>query len=58
MHIIFIFFKWLVCCLAGFYQPNRDGDDDYDDGDDDDDDDDDDELRGVFLFFTRSLISE
>ena len=45
-----------MCCLTGFYQPNRDGDDDYDDGDDDDDDDD--ELRVVFLFFNRPLISE
>ena len=26
LHVIFtfIFCKWLVCCLTGFYQPNRD----------------------------------
>ena len=45
MHIIFtfIFCKWLVGCLTGFYHPNRDDDDDGDDVDDDDKDDDDDD---------------
>ena len=37
-HLV-IFYKWLVCCLTGFYRPNCD-----DDNDDDDDDDDDDEF--------------
>ena len=45
LHIIFtfIFCKWLVCCLTGFYRPNRDDDDDDDDDDDEDDEDDNDE---------------
>ena len=33
----FIFCKWLVCCLTGFNQRNRDNDEDDDDDDDDDD---------------------
>ena len=40
LYVIFtyIVFKWLVCCLTGFYQLNGDDDDDDDDDDKDDDD--------------------